>query len=403
MLEKEQKYIDLLLTKCLNFEKSKSLLISYDVINKDFVEKIVRRAKQMGVVDIYLDEQDINITYEKLKNGTINSIETDPYFSKSIWDVYAKNNASFLMIVTEFPKFLDDIPTDLVAKAAYVKRTSCPLYRKLQLTYQIPWCIAAFPNIYWAKYIFKDDSNAYQKLFDKIMEICMVDKEDPIKSWDDYIKQMAVNSEKLNSLQIKKLHYTNSLGTDLTIEMPNNYRFLSASDDTKLKMFVNMPSYEVFSTPNYIKTEGIVYASRPLVYAGALIDQFYLKFKKGKVIDYDAKVGKEVLKEIIESDSNSCYLGEVALVNYDSPISNTGLVFGTTLIDENASCHLALGEGFKDAIEDGMNLSKEALLQLGINQSSQHVDFMIGTSDLKIEAETDNGKVVIFKDGNFNI
>ncbi len=403
MLEKEQKYIDLLLTKCLNFEKSKSLLISYDVINKDFVEKIVRRAKQMGVVDIYLDEQDINITYEKLKNGTINSIENDPYFSKSIWDVYAKKNASFLMIVTEFPKFLDDIPTDLVAKAAYVKRTSCPLYRKLQLTYKIPWCIAAFPNIYWAKYIFKDDSNAYQKLFDKIMEICMVDKEDPIKSWDDYIKQMAVNSEKLNSLQIKKLHYTNSLGTDLTIEMPNNYRFLSASDDTKLKMFVNMPSYEVFSTPNYIKTEGIVYASRPLVYAGALIDQFYLKFKKGKVIDYDAKIGKEVLKEIIESDSNSCYLGEVALVNYDSPISNTGLVFGTTLIDENASCHLALGEGFKDAIEDGMNLSKEALLQLGINQSSQHVDFMIGTSDLKIEAETDNGKVVIFKDGNFNI
>ena len=185
--------------------------------------------------------------------------------------------------------------------------------------------------------------------------------------------------------------------------MPDRSIWLSAEGEKDLNMFVNMPSYEIFSSPDYRRTNGIVYSSRPLCYGGGLIDKFYVKFKDGKVIDYDAKVGKEILKGIIESDNNSCFLGEVALVNYDSPISNTGLVFGTTLIDENASCHLALGDGFNDAIEGGIDLSDEELLQRGINRSKQHVDFMIGTSDLEIEAETNKGLVSLFKNGNFNI
>ena len=203
-------------------------------------------------------------------------------------------------------------------------------------------------------------------------------------------------------MKIKKLHYKNSLGTNLVVEMPDNYLFVSASDD-KEDMFVNMPSYEIFSSPHYLKTQGIVYSSKPLVYAGSLIDKFYIEFKDGKVVNYDAKVGKDILKGIIKTDSNSCYLGEIALVNNDSPISNTGLVFGTTLFDENASCHLALGDGFSECIKNGSSMSKEELLNNGINRSMQHVDFMIGTPDLEIDAETENGIVPIFKNGNFCI
>lgn len=399
----EDKYIELLLNRCLNFDKSKSLFINYDVINKKFVEKVIKRAKEMGINDIGIDEEDINITHEKLKNIDINDIEKDLFFNKSKWDEYALKDASFLMLETEFPHFMDDIDPTKVAKARYVNRSTREIFREKEVTYQIPWCIAALPNEFWARDIFGDVSDAYDKLYKVIFEICMVLDGDPIKNWEDYLENVSVFSKKLNDLKIKKMHYKNSLGTDLIVEMPEGAIWNSAANDDNGKMLVNMPSYEIFSSPNYLKTEGIVYSSRPLVYGGGIIDEFFIKFNEGKVVGFDAKVGKDILKGIIESDSNACYLGEVALVNNDSPISNTGLVFGTTLIDENASCHLALGDGFSDCLENGLNMSKEELLKHGINQSKQHVDFMIGTPDLEIEAETNKGKVLIFKNGNFNI
>ena len=199
------------------------------------------------------------------------------------------------------------------------------------------------------------------------------------------------------------MHYKNNLGTDLTVELPSDVIWNSAAGEEDSNMLVNIPSYEIFTSPNYKKTSGIVYSAKPLIYGGGKIDEFYIEFKEGKVINYDAKQGKEILKQIIESDENSCYLGEVALVNNNSPISNTNLVFGTTLFDENASCHLALGDGFPDSLKEGLTMTKDELLRKGINQSKNHVDFMIGTKDLEIEAETKDGIVQIFKDGNFVI
>ena len=162
----------------------------------------------------------------------------------------------------------------------------------------------------------------------------------------------------------------------MIIYLPDGYQFASAKDNN---VIVNMPSYEVFASPVYNKTEGIVYCSMPLIYNGVLIDEFWLKFENGKVVDYDAKVGKEVLKGIIEFDENSSFLGECALVEYDSPISNLNLIFGTTLIDENASCHLALGSSFSECLINGIGKSDEELLEKGLNVSKSHVDFMIGT------------------------
>ena len=400
----ENKYIELLLTRCLNFEKSNSLFISYDKINKPFIDKLIKRAKELGISDIGIDEEDINITHGKLKNLSIEEIEKDSYFNKSIWDEYAIKNASFLMFETEFPHLMDDIKPENIAKARFVNRTTRKIFRQKETTYQIPWCIAALPNEIWAKHLFKDDPNSYQKLTDTIYKMCMINTPNPINSWNNYLESCKNIVDKLNKLEIKTLHYTNSLGTDLNIEMPDNCIWVSAANEDNGMMIVNMPSYEIFSTPNYKKTNGIVYSSRPLIYGGGIIDDFYLQFKDGKVIDYNAKIGKDILKGIIESDSQSSFLGEIALVNNDSPISNTNLVFGTTLFDENASCHLALGEGFSECIENGLNLTKAQLLKAGINQSENHVDFMIGTKDLEIEAETKNGKKVkIFKKGNFNI
>lgn len=403
MDELEEKYIDLLLNRCINFNKSKSLFIDYDIVNQPFIDKLISKARKIGVNDIAVDCRNIYTLRDKLINTKLDDIEKDPYFNKKIWDIYAEKGASFLMFCTEFPHVLDDVPEEKIAKAKYVNMITRQIFKRKEVTYEIPWCIAALPNEIWAKDIFKDSNNAYEKLFNVIMNICMVDTDDPIKNWDKYLEKLKKLSEKLNNLQIKSMHYKNSLGTDLYIQMPDNSLWLSAGDDKDLQMLVNMPSYEIFSSPDYKKTNGIVYSSRPLSYAEGFIDEFYIKFENGKVIDYDAKVGKDILKAIIESDSNSCYLGEVALVNYNSPISNTGLIFSTTLIDENASCHLALGDGFIDAIENGKDMDKQELMSKGINQSKQHVDFMIGTKDLTIEAQTNKGKILIFKDGNFNI
>lgn len=404
MEELENKYIELLLKKCLNFKKSKSLFIEYNKVNQSFVDKVINQAKKMGINDIGLDCVDNNILKEKLLNTPLENIEKDPFFNKNLWNDYALKDASFLMLETQIPHFFDDVPAEKITMANKINRKTREIFRQKETTYQIPWCIAALPNELWAQELFGMQKDGYEKLFKLLMHICMVDAKDPIQSWNQYLQKTKELTNKLNQLKIKILHYKNKLGTDLYLEMPDNVIWTSVADMMeKNDMIVNMPSYEIFSSPNYLKTKGVVYSSRPLIYAGALIDQFYVRFENGKVVDYDAKVGKDILMGIIESDPNSCYLGEVALINNNSPISNTGLVFNTTLIDENASCHLALGEGFGECISNGLNMSKKQLLEKGINQSKNHVDFMIGTSDLQIEAQTKDGKILLFKQGNFNI
>lgn len=399
----ENKYIDLLLNRCLNFNNSKSLFINYDIVNQSFVDKVIEKAKKIGVTDIYIEKNDINEYKEKINNIDYDDIENDPYFDKSIWNKYALKGASFLMLETEFPGVMDDVDQKKLAHARAHARKTRKIFREKETKYEIPWCIAALPNKLWADTIFPNDKDSYEKLYNVIFEMCMVNTDNPIDSWNEYIKKSRYRAQKLNDMKINKLHYTNSLGTNLWIELPEKVNFESVGSDNEKDMLVNMPSYEIFTSPNYKKTEGIVYSSKPLMYGGGLIDNFYIEFKEGKVVNFGAEKGEEILKEIIESDSNSCYLGEVALVDYDSPISNTKLVFGTTLFDENASCHLALGDGFPTCIEDGLNYSKEELLSNGINQSSNHVDFMIGTSDLKIEAYTKDGVINLFENGNFTI
>ena len=231
------------------------------------------------------------------------------------------------------------------------------------------------------------------------MDMCMINN-DSRHSWLEYIDLTAQRITKLNDLEIESLHYYNSLGTDLTLKMPINSLWVGVNYEKE--MLVNMPSYEIFSSPYKYGTEGIVYSSKPLIYNGREITDFWLKFKDGKVIDFDAKKGKDILKGIIESDKNAIYLGEVSLVNYDSPISKTNLVYKTTLFDENAACHLALGASFPECIKNGEEMSKEALENIGLNYADNHVDFMVGTKDLTIEATTKKGKILLFKDGNFS-
>ena len=396
----EDKYVKLLIEECTNLKNNKCLFITYDKEVKDFVSKIVSYAKNMGVTDIYLEEEDINYTHELLTKLSLEELKDCTYFNKTVWDTYADKGASFLIIETEHPHVMDDIDSEKIGLVGRLRRETKPLYRKLQRECKLPWCIACYPGKIWANDVFPDDVNAYEKLKSAIFKVCMLDKENPSLAWNEFIERNTAVMKKLNSLNLNRLHYTNSLGTDLYVYLPSGYLYAGGRDALCI---VNMPSYEVFTSPVWNKTHGIVYSSKPLMYNGSLIDKFWIKFEDGKVVDYNAEIGKEVLKEIIETDEFSCYLGEAALVEYNSPISNLGFNFGTTLIDENASCHLALGAGFAECITDGLTMTVSELKEHGINDSKQHVDFMIGTSDLNITGETVSGETIpIFENGNFS-
>ena len=401
--ELENKYVNLLIDRCLSFKKSKSLFINYYSDNDAFVEKLVIAAKSRGIEDIYLDRNDKEERHRKLLQS-VEEINNDDYFDDHIWDEYAKKDAAFLMLSTEFPGYFSDIPSEKMTAASLKTRTSKPLYKLKQLTNEISWCIAVIPNKIWAKEKFPNlsEDEAYNEYFKLMCHCTMVDKENPIEEWNKFLDRQRMLVSRLNELQIIKMHYTNSLGTDLVIGLSPDALWQCAGYEGS-DVIVNMPTYEVFTSPDYRLTEGIVYASKPLMYGGALVDNFWVKFKDGKVVDYDAEVGKEILKGIIESDEYSCFLGECALVDKNTAIAQTNFVYGETCLDENASCHIALGDAFPECLKGAEEESVDERRNRGLNHSDNHVDFMIGTDDLNIMAETKDGEMLIFKNGEFNL
>ena len=404
--ELEQKYIDLILKRCINFDQDKSLMIHCDFKEHiRFAEMVKEKANKMGIFDVCIHVNDLDDIHKYLKNTSVEDITINPLIDRTDWDTYALKGAPLLFLTSSVPGLMDDIPAEKIEKWIQERGKTTRYYRENVSKYTFPWCIVAMPNERWAKSVFGDCSNAYDKLYMNIMKMCMIDREDPVIAWQQYIEKNNYYKNKLNELKIRKMHYTNSLGTDLIVEIPdgNSWINLDKTDANGGQMISNMPSYEIFNSPDYRKTNGIVYSSKPLYYNDCCINNFSLEFRDGKVISCNAEVGQEVLEKIIFNNKNACYLGEVALVPYNSPISNTGIVFNTTLFDENSSCHFALGNAYRKCFKDYKILTEEELISRGLNVSNIHTDFMIGTSDLQIEADTSEGKKLIFKNGNFNI
>lgn len=404
MKEKQEKYADLLLTKGVSIKRGMPLLISAPMEAYEFVRILSKKAFEMGVTDIGYDLVDENIKHDALKYLEINELKDNTLFNKKIFDEYAKKDAAFLMLMSDDPKLMDDIDKNKLSEAAIFSRKSKPLYKQRQLNNEIVWCIACVATKKRAEAMFENADDALDKLWEAIFDACYINNKNPEQAWNTFIEETKKKTEILNKLKIKELHYTNNLGTDLTITLLENSIWNGAGEKTKngQEFIANIPTQEVFTTPDRLGTNGIVYSSKPLIYNGGFINDFFIEFKEGKVINYGAKEGKEILKGIIESDENACYLGEVALVDYNSPISTSKLIHYETLYDENASCHLALGSGFIECVKGADGKTKEELLKIGFNYSDNHVDFMIGSEDLTIMAKTfDDKEIQIFKDGNF--
>ena len=288
-----------------------------------------------------------------------------------------------------------------MARAAITK----PYVDRMTNRYQ--WCVAAVPSVGWAKKIFPEDraGAAVEKLWELILKVCRADGKDPLTDWMWHNRNLRDKCDKINALGLVSLEYKSSNGTNLKVGLIGRARFIAGKKNTVAGNYFNpnIPTEECFTTPKRGEAEGIVYATMPLSYGGELIEDFWLRFEDGKVAACGAKTNESLLQKIIAMDEGAAYLGECALVPYDSPIRRTGILFYNTLFDENAACHLALGRGYSNTIDGFENMLRSDFADLGVNDSSVHVDFMIGAPDLSVVGVTECGKrIPVFENGTWS-
>ncbi len=405
MKELQEKYARVILESCLGMEKGQSLLISGNIERIDFIRVLTKVAYELGVSDIYYDITDTYLKHDALKNLEVEDLKKMSFWNKDVWNTYAEKGAAFLMLASEMPGLMSDIDSKKVTEMTRYLYSTRKRFEELRDKALVPWCIAAVPTELWAKELFKDSANPVDELWNKIFKICSIDQDDPVKIWNDKTKLLSERAKKLTNYHFKTLRYSNSKGTDFKVSLPKEAIWESGYSTlaTGKKVLVNFPTEEVFTAPDCMSAEGVVYSSKPLSYQSTIIDNFNITFKNGKAIECHAEKGEDTLKAMINICENSNMLGEVALVPYDSPISNSKQVFLETLFDENASCHLALGDSYTECIENGTNIDKDTLFnEYHLNKCDSHVDFMVGTEDLNITGITYDGKEIpIFINGNF--
>lgn len=400
-----KKYAELLVKVGLNVQEKEPVYIQASIDASEFVHLVVEEAYKIGAEDVKVSYKDDRIAQLKYQYEPESFFENVKQYDIDEKMDYLDRKAAFLSIVSSSPDSLKDADPNKIRKAMAANGKAFKDYMVAVQSDRMSWCVASYPSVGWAKMMFPElsDDEAVNKLLETILKTVRVDQEDPVKAWEEHDHLLHEKADYLNNKKYKALHYK-SEGTDLTIELPNGQYWSGASSvNSKGNSFVaNMPTEEVFTAPHKNGVNGTVSNTLPLSYSGNIIDDFTLTFKDGEVVDYKAGVGEEILKSILETDEGSKRLGEVALVPVDSPISNMNTLFYNTLFDENASCHIALGSAYAFCIEGGKDMTAEQLAENGLNDSTTHVDFMIGSKDLSIDGILENGeKEPVFRDGNW--
>ncbi len=400
-----KKYANLIARCGVNVQKGQEVYINAELDQPEFVKMVVDECYKAGAKNVHVD-----FSYEPLTRSHVRYCTTKVLGELAPWQIEKWEHMARIIpcriyLISEDPDALDGINQQKYAKAMAMRsKTIKPIRAKMENKYQ--WCIAAVPGKKWAKKIFPNEraSRAEELLWEAILSTSRVD-DDPIEAWNKHNADLLSRCDYLNSLEIRKLHYTASNGTDLTVGLIPDALFCGGGENalgSGIYFNPNIPSEEVFTSPMKGEAEGIVYSSRPLCYNGTLIDNFWIKFEGGKAVDVGAEKNEEVLRELIKMDENAAYLGECALVPYSSPIRKSGLLFYNTLFDENAACHLALGRGFTNLLKGYESMTEDEAHAKGINDSIVHEDFMIGTQDMTITATTADGKEVkIFEQGEW--
>lgn len=405
MNERIRKYAELIAKVGANIQKNQEVNIVADIEIKDFILVLTEECYKAGAKRVNIDWSCPKLTLLDVKYADINSLSHLRSYEKERQEYNIKNRPVRIYIESADPDELKGIDQVKYGKILSSRTKEIKKYRDKYDDY-CQRCIAGYPGTKWAKKVFPELSavKAKKKLLDLILKVSRSSKGDPIKNWKIHDKNLRTKAEKLTKLNLKSLHYTSKNGTDLTITLLPNLVWEGGGEftkETKINFEPNIPTEECFTSPYKYGTNGIVYSTKPLSYRGELIEDFALTFKDGKVINVKAKKGQKLLEDMIKLDENACYLGECALVPFHSPINDTNILFLSTLYDENASCHLALGEAFPMLIKDYESLTEEEIKKVEINSSIIHVDFMIGTKDLRIEGiDFKNKKHLIFENGD---
>lgn len=394
-----------LIAKCgVNVQKGQEVEIMAEFDQPEFIRLVVEECYKLGAAKVIVDWTDQKTTKLHAKYRSLETMSKMEKWEKERWQHRVDEIPCRIYIESEDPDGLKGVDQNKMQKA---NQKLYPIIRKYrdQLENKYQWCICAVPGEAWARKLFPGmrKSQAIEKLWDAILFTSRV-TDDPVKAWEEHNKDLLSRCSYLNSLGIDELHYTAGNGTDLTVGLMELSQFNGGGDTSLSGIYFNpnIPSEECFTSPKRGRAEGIVYATKPLSYMGQLIDNFWIRFKEGRAVEWHAEKNNEMLTKMIEMDEGSHYLGECALVPVDSPISNSGLLFYNTLFDENAACHLALGLGFADCVKGFQNMTLDECRALGVNKSMIHVDFMIGCADMNITAKTRDGREVpIFRNGNW--
>ena len=397
-------YARLIVRAGINVQKGQEVLIYADLDQPEFVQMVVEEAYKAKASKVivewsYAPLEKIHVRHQSVKTmGKVEKwqLERQEHFCQAM--------PARIHLVSEDPDGLKGMNMEKVAKAQQLRYPVLKPYVDRREGAQ-QWCIAAVPGVAWAKKVFPGmrANAAVEKLWEAILSTSRVD-EDPVAAWEKHNADLAARCDYLNSLGIRQLHYTADNGTDFTVGMIPEARFCGGGETSRQGIFFNpnIPTEECFISPMKGQAEGIVYATKPLSYQGQLIEDFSIRFENGKAVEVKAAKGEELLKTMIAMDEGAAYLGECALVPQASPIAESGILFYNTLFDENAACHLALGMGFADTIQDHHNKSLEECRALGINDSMIHEDFMIGCDSMNIDAICADGKLVpVFRGGNW--
>ena len=400
------KYADLVIKMGVSLQKNQHLEILSPTECEEFALILAEAGYKNGA-------KRVNITWrnEKLNRLTYTyakaeDLEIIPDYLIKSKEFLMEEKACYIVIDADDPECYKGLDEEKITRHQTALSKALRHYNDCVMSNGIRWCICAIPSENWAKLVFPNSENAKGDLFEAILKTMRLNEPDPVKAWKDHVALMNKHAKFLNDHKFESLLFKSDNGTNLSVGLADGHIWMPAEEKAQdgVNFIANMPTEEIFTAPHKYKVNGVLKNALPLSYNGNLIDGFSIEFKDGKIVNYTADKGYDTLKGLIETDEGTHYLGEVALIGKNSPIAKSGLLYYNTLFDENASCHLAIGKAYPTNVANGEKLSISELDKLGVNDSIEHVDFMIGTSDLSvIGIDKDGNKTPIFTDGDWCI
>ncbi|MGE5703686.1 MAG: aminopeptidase [Clostridia bacterium] len=401
------RYAELAVKIGINIQPGQTLVVNSPLSAAEFIRKVARKAYEAGAKHVHIEWNDDELTRIRYELAPDEAFREFPLWKAKGFEEMAENGAAFLSISTSNPYLLKGIAPERLATANRTAGQAMQKFRNYTMSDMVSWSIVGVPSETWAALVFPDMPREEQipALWNAIFKANRCDLDDPIQAWREHHATLAQKVTYLNNEKYRVLHYE-APGTKLSIELPEGHIWIGGGGKNSkgVQFMANMPTEEVFTAPKKDGVNGVVRSTKPLNYQGNLIENFSLTFEQGRIVDFSAETGADVLERLIGMDEGSHYLGEVALVPHESPISLSNLIFYNTLFDENASNHLAIGKAYPTCLEGGTSMGPEELAKHGLNESLTHVDFMIGSAEMNIDGETAEGtREPLFRNGNWAI